>query len=70
MVLLDVQLPDMDGFAVAARMEEEMGPDRPTIILTSSRDSCDYDGLIDESPAVGFVPKSELSGEALAALLE
>lgn len=69
-VLLDVQLPDMDGFAVAARMQEELGVGRPTIVLTSSRDPCDYDGLIDQSPAAGFVPKSELSGEALAALLE
>ena len=69
-VLLDVQLPDMDGFAVAERIQEQEGEKAPRIVLTSSRDPGDFDGLIDRSPAVGFICKSELSGDALAALLE
>ena len=66
-VLLDVQLPGIDGFEVAQRVAEN--GHRPDIILISSRDPCDFGGLVAESPARGFVPKDELSGEALAALL-
>jgi DNA-binding NarL/FixJ family response regulator len=67
LVLLDVQLPDADGFDVAARICE--GDDAPAVILTSSRDWSDSRDLIRRSGAKGFVPKSKLSGEALAGLL-
>jgi DNA-binding NarL/FixJ family response regulator len=66
-VLLDVQLPDMDGFDVAARLPEN--GHRPAVVLTSSRDSSEFRGLVEESGARGFVPKAELSGRRLAALL-
>lgn len=67
LVLLDVQLPDMDGFEVAARLREN--GEASTIVLTSSRDSCEFGSLVEASGARGFIPKSELSGAALAALL-
>ena len=67
-VLLDVQLPGIDGFEVAKRVAAN--GDRPEIILTSSRDAGDYGDLVTRSPARGFVPKDELSGAAIAALLE
>jgi len=67
LVLLDVQLPDMDGFAVAARLTSNGSS--PDIVLTSSRDAEDFGPLIDESGARGFVPKAEISAEAIAALL-
>ena len=67
LVLLDVQLPDMDGFEVAARLQEDR--DSPTIVLTSSRDGCEFGSLVETSGARGFIPKAELSGAALAALL-
>lgn len=66
-VLLDVQLPGIDGFEVASRVGGN--GHRPEIILTSSRDRADFGALVEESPVRGFVPKDELSGEALAALL-
>jgi len=66
-VLLDVQLPGIDGFEVAERVARN--GHRPEIILTSSRDPGDFGSLVAESPARGFVPKDELSGETLAALL-
>ncbi|MDX6494162.1 MAG: hypothetical protein QOE17_148 [Gaiellales bacterium] len=67
-VLLDVQLPDTDGFAVAAELTQAADP--PMVVLTSSRDRSDFGPLIAESGARGFIPKAELSGPELAAILE
>lgn len=64
-VLLDVQLPDFDGFEVADRLRR-LDP-APEVILTSSRD--DYGPLIASSAARAFVRKDELSGETLASAL-
>jgi DNA-binding NarL/FixJ family response regulator len=67
LVLLDVQLPDMDGFQVAVKLRELADP--PAVVLTSSRDSADYGPCIEVCGASGFVPKADLSGAAIAALL-
>jgi two-component system response regulator EvgA len=66
-VLLDVQLPRMNGFEVAARLTSEEGA--PSVVLTSSHESADFGRLIGGSGALGFIPKAELSGERIAALL-
>jgi DNA-binding NarL/FixJ family response regulator len=68
LVLLDVQLPDGDGFAVASELTRK--GDGPIVVLTSSRDAADFGPLIEACGARGFVPKAELSGATLAALLE
>ena len=68
LVLLDVQLPDMSGFDVCAALEANDGG-RPDVVLVSSREFDDFGELVDTSCACGFVPKDELSGELLAALL-
>ncbi len=66
-VLLDVQLPDTDGFEVARRLGG--GRRSPAIVLLSTRDAGDYAGRLERSCAVGFLPKEELTAEALARLL-
>jgi DNA-binding NarL/FixJ family response regulator len=67
LVLLDVNLPDTDGFAVAQELTGHAGA--PAVVLTSTRDAADVAELVRSSGARGFVPKAELSGDALAALL-
>jgi DNA-binding NarL/FixJ family response regulator len=66
-VLLDVQLPDLDGFEVARQLAQAGDP--PAIVLVSSRDRSAYRRRLAESPARGFIPKSDLSGAAVAALV-
>jgi DNA-binding NarL/FixJ family response regulator len=67
-ILLDVQLPDVDGFEVAAQLTQN--GNSPAIVMTSSRDECDFGSLVANSGARGFIPKAELSAEAVSALLE
>ncbi len=66
-VLLDVVLPDMDGFAVADRLAA--AGSASAIVLTSGHDSCDFGGRVRASPARGFLAKEMISGQSLAALL-
>lgn len=68
LVLLDIQLPDIDGFAVAALLGRRPTP--PKVILISSRDAASYGDRIRSAGALGFIAKSQLSGAAIAALLE
>jgi DNA-binding NarL/FixJ family response regulator len=67
-MLLDVYLPDTDGFEVAAMLTRN--GNAPAIVLTSSRDARDFGPLVEQSGARGFIPKAELSGASLSALLE
>ena len=65
-VLLDIGLPDMDGFVVAERLA---GDDAPDIVLVSSRDRGAYASRLEASAAVGFIAKEDLDGDGLRALL-
>jgi DNA-binding NarL/FixJ family response regulator len=66
-VLLDVQLPGLDGFAVAERLAAT--PDPPTVVLISSRDAAAYGPRLQAVPARGFIAKRELTGDALRKLV-
>jgi CheY-like chemotaxis protein len=66
-VLLDIQLPDIDGFEVLARLRD--GPAGPAVVLTSTRDRADYGERVDHSGASGFISKAELSGAAVLAVI-
>jgi DNA-binding NarL/FixJ family response regulator len=63
-VLLDVHLPDVDGFAVAEQLAAKGVA--PAIVLTSSRSVASLRWRLAANPAWTFVAKNELSGEALA----
>jgi DNA-binding NarL/FixJ family response regulator len=66
-VLLDIQLPDIDGFEVAERLAKAVDP--PAVVLVSTRDISSYRRRLARSSARGFIPKSELSGNALSAIV-
>jgi len=64
-ILLDIQLPDRDGFAVCA----ELGADGPAIVLISSRQAVDYGSRLRDGISRGFIHKPDLCRATLAALL-
>jgi DNA-binding NarL/FixJ family response regulator len=66
-VLLDVMLPDLDGFAVAERLAALAVP--PAVVLTSSRDPQEYGERLSRSSARGFIRKDDLSGAAIERLV-
>jgi DNA-binding NarL/FixJ family response regulator len=66
-VLLDVALPDIDGFVVCDRLTARDAR-RPAIVLTSSRDASSFRQRLAASGARGFIPKSDLSAATLVAL--
>ena len=67
LAIVDVQLPDLDGFELAERLRA-LEP-APQVILTSSLDGTDFGALVASSSALGFIPKAELSARAIDALL-
>jgi DNA-binding NarL/FixJ family response regulator len=66
-VLLDVQLPDLDGFEVAEQLAADKKP--PVVVLVSTRQAASYRGRLAKTSARAFIPKEELSGAALSAVL-
>jgi DNA-binding NarL/FixJ family response regulator len=66
-VLLDVLLPDRSGLEIASDLAVSLAD--TAVVLTSSRSASDLGVVLDETPALGFIPKSSFSGEAFAALV-
>jgi CheY-like chemotaxis protein len=74
--LLDVRLPDLDGFAVctritgAASLGENGRPGPPDVILISSREVEDWGAIVTDCGARGFIPKAKLSALTMEELLD
>jgi DNA-binding NarL/FixJ family response regulator len=66
-LLLDIGLPDIDGFEVANRLADLHLP--VSVILTSSRDESIYEARIGDATSLGFLRKDQLSGDAIRALM-
>ncbi|MDX6199091.1 MAG: two-component system, NarL family, nitrate/nitrite response regulator NarL [Actinomycetota bacterium] len=63
-IVLDIQLPDLDGFAVSARISAARL--RATVVLVSGREGLDYgERLVGHA----FIPKSKLTPKTLGAAL-
>jgi len=67
LILLDIGLPDVEGFQVAQELAADGAPP-PFVVLTSSREASEYGPRLSIARAVGFIPKDELSGPAIRAL--
>jgi CheY-like chemotaxis protein len=69
-VLVDIMLGRESGFALARRLVEDGGGRESAVILISTHAQADFADLIAESPAAGFLPKSELSAGAIRRILD
>ena len=67
-VLVDVNLPDIDGFEVVQQLAD--GERAPPVVLTSIRSASDFGDLVETSGAQGFITKADISGEALTKILD
>jgi DNA-binding NarL/FixJ family response regulator len=68
--LVDIDLGADSGFDLARRLAEDLDGDAPRVILISTHDEREFGKLIESSPAVGFLAKTELSAERIYQLLE
>jgi CheY-like chemotaxis protein len=67
--LLDIDLGSESGLELARRLHRQPGLVPVPVILISTHAEQDYAELIAASPAVGFLPKTALSADAIRQLL-
>jgi DNA-binding NarL/FixJ family response regulator len=68
-ILVDVGLGEESGFDVARLLARDSQVDGSAVILISARDESDYGELIADSPAAGFLAKSDLSAREIGRIL-
>ena len=69
-ILVDISLGAESGFELAGRLVERGGGGAAAVILISTHSEDDFADLIAESPALGFLPKSELSADAIRRIVD
>jgi DNA-binding NarL/FixJ family response regulator len=67
LVLMDVNLPGIDGLEATWRILSTNGPRQVVIFLLSTYEEEDYDSRVSECGAAGYIPKSLFRPERLAA---
>ena len=68
-ILVDIMLGQESGFDLARRLAEADVGD-PSVILISTHAEADFEDLIEETPAAGFMPKSQLSASMIRRLVD
>lgn len=68
-VLLDISLGKDSGFEVARSLVANAENGGSMVILISTHAEADFADLIAASPAIGFLPKSELSADAIRRMI-
>jgi CheY-like chemotaxis protein len=68
--LVDIDLGEESGFDVARRLAGAGGPELSPVVLISAYPEVDFAELIAASPAIGFLPKGDLSATSIRAALE
>jgi len=68
-ILVDIGLGDESGFDLARLLAQDGEGRSAPVILISMSTEADYADLIAESPAAGFLPKSELSARGIGRIL-
>jgi DNA-binding NarL/FixJ family response regulator len=69
-ILVDIVLGEESGLDLVRRLSEDSRADGAALILISTHSEADFSALIEESPAAGFIPKPELSAEAIRSVLD
>jgi DNA-binding NarL/FixJ family response regulator len=69
-MLVDIDLGPESGFDLARRLAHNRNSAASRTILISSHDEADFATLIEASPAIGFLPKSDLSATAIQRLVD
>lgn len=70
LILVDIMLAEESGCELARRLVDHHDAGGPSVILVSTHAEDDVADLIAETPAVGFLPKSELSADAIRRILD
>lgn len=68
--LVDIDLGPDSGFDLARRLSDDLDGNSPRVILVSTHDEREFVKLIESSPAIGFIAKTELSADRIYQVLE
>jgi CheY-like chemotaxis protein len=67
--LVDIDLGEESGFEIARQLAGVLGADQPRVILVSVYSAEDFGDMIADTPAVSFLSKTALSGQAIRGII-